>query len=214
MDTSSQDDVRLTPALIWQVYKVPIILGFLSLLCIALSISILIKSYQVDKPIQFSSDALEQATVAGILTSEFLTVDIEGAVSKPGVYELPFGSRVEDAITAAGGFSTDADLAMIAKVLNRAAKVSDGAKLFIPRVSDRTVVRDESVAVEADVPVNSGMVSLNGASQSELEALNGIGPATAKKIIAGRPYQTLEEVVSKKAMSQSLFTKLKDQLSL
>lgn len=212
--TEEQSSESGSAVLIWQVYKIPIILGSLSLLCIALSVTIFIKSYQVSEPITFSSDTPEQATVAGVAASNSLMIDIEGAVVNPGVYQLPFGSRVEDAIVAAGGFSRYADADAIARVLNRAAKLSDGAKLFIPRISDRPVGQETSVMAESGATVNSGMVSLNSASQSELEALSGVGPATAKKIIAGRPYQTLDEVVHKKAMSQMLFTKLKDQLSL
>lgn len=200
MDTSA--------VFVWRVYKVPIVLGAVSLLCIALSIILFIKSYQSSTPITFSSDTPTEATVAGSFAQNTLMIDIEGAVEKPGVYQLPMGSRVEDAIAQAGGFSSDADMDMIAKVLNRAAKLSDGAKLFIPVFSQNS---PQSLSAPSS---HSSLININSSSQSDLEALTGIGPATAKKIIAGRPYQTLEELVSKKAMSQSLMTKLKDQLTL
>lgn len=168
-------------------------MGFVSLFCITISLTLLFKSYQSAAPIEFS-----EATVAGVLSG--ITIDIEGAVNHPGVYELPLGARVEDAIVAAGGFSSDADEDAIGKTVNRAVKISDGAKLYIPKTGQTTAV--------------SGNISINASSQSELESLSGVGPATAKKIMGGRPYQTLEELVSKKAIGQALFDKIKDQLSL
>lgn len=184
------------PAAIWKAYKIPIILGSISLLCIAISLTLLIKFYQSADPIEFS----QEASPSEIL----LAVDIEGAVINPGVYQLPAGARVEDAIAVAGGLSDEADEERIAGSINRAAKLSDGAKLYIPKKGD------------AASPVGDlgNLLNINSASASDLEALPGIGLVTAKKIIDGRPYQTLEELVSKKAISQSLFEKLKEQLSL
>ena len=196
---------------IWQTYKIPILLGGVSLLCIALSLVLLLKSHQASAPIEFSSDI--EATVAGVMAQ--LTVDIEGAVVVPGVYQLPMGSRVEDAITAAGGLSNEADAARIAGSINRAAKLSDGAKLYMPKKGDGE--GGTSLSSSANMGSSTAfdnLVNVNAASQSRLEELMGVGPVTAKKIIDNRPYQTLEELVSKKAMSQSLLNKLKDQLTL
>lgn len=183
-------------------FKVPIVLGAVSLFFIILSISILIKSFQPTTPIEFHSDELE-STVSGTTTR--VTVDVEGAVVRPGVYQLPGGARVEDAIAAAGGLTRDADTEVLAKTINRAAKVVDGGKIYIP------VLSSSPLSTLGDL---GNLVSVNSGSQSDLESLSGIGPVTAQKIIAGRPYQTLSELVAKKAMSQSLFDKLKDQLAL
>ena len=185
------------------MYTIPIVLGAVSLLFIALSLTILVKSAHVAEPIRFTSDESE-ASVAGVLSQ--VTVDIEGAVVHPGVYHLPQGSRVEDAITAAGGLAPEANIEALAASLNRAAKVVDGGKIYIPILSSSSSLSPQSPA--------SPLVSVNFASQSDLESLAGVGPVTAQKIIAGRPYQTLFELVTKKAMSQSLFDKLKDELTL
>ncbi len=208
---STQGEAALTPVRIWQNFKIPITLGSVSLLLIVLSITLLIKSYQSSAPIQFSSDQSE-ATIAGVFAS--LTVDIEGAVVNPGVYQLPTGSRVEEAITAAGGFSSDADEEAIARQLNRAAKLSDGAKLYIPQKGSGLKEDQGQTPLGVLGHEVSAQVSVNAASQAQLEALAGIGPVTAKKIIDGRPYMTLEELVTRKAMSQTLFNKLKEQLTL
>jgi competence protein ComEA len=183
-----------------RTYKIPILLGGVSVLAIIVSIVLLVKSNQTAAtPIQFSSDIPEASS------SATLTVDVEGAVVHPGVYTLPVGSRVEDVITAAGGLESDADEELFAKTMNRAMKLVDGGKIYVPSFSSSGLGSVSSLG---------NLVSVNTASQSELEALPGIGPVTAKKIIANRPYQTLEELVAKKAVGTALFGKIKDTLSL
>lgn len=194
--------------LIWNDYKFPIILGSVSLFFISISIILLIKTTQIATPIEFS----EGASVSGI-TAGSITIDIEGAVVHPGVYSMPMGSRVEDSITKAGGLTDTADRARIEKTINRAAKLSDGAKLYFPSEGELPNVPKQGEALDT-LSSGAGPTNINAASQHELEALPGIGPVTAKKIIDNRPYQTLEELVSKKAMGQSLFEKLKSQISL
>ena len=186
---------------VWQEYKIPIILGSVSLFLILLSITLLIKSYQTTTPIQFSSDNPE-ASVAGVLSE--IIGDVQGAVVNPGVYRLPNGARVEEAIIAAGGLNNQADTERIATTINRAAKLSDGSKLYIPLQGDSL----------KGISSQSGVVSVNTSTQAELEALPGVGPVIAKKIIDGRPYMNIEELLSKKVLGQSLFNKLKEQLTL
>ena len=185
-----------------QTYKIPILLGVSSIALIILSVILLVKSTQTASPIVFS----EEASVAGILSSS-IHIDIEGAVINPGVYTLPAGSRVEDAIVAAGGLTGEADEERIALTLNRAAKLVDGAKLYVPKTG-------EEIQTSHNLESLSPLININLASQSELEALPGVGPVTAQKIISGRPYQILDELVSKKAVGQSLFEKIKPQLAL
>lgn len=191
---------------IWKEYKIPLLLGGTSFVLIAISIILLVKSTQTATPIEFSS----QATVSGVTTGTIM-VDIEGAVEHPGVFVMPMGARVEDAIGKAGGLTEMADGERIEKTINRASKLSDGAKLYIPKIGD---VIDTTSQDSSDSQVSTTLVSINAASQRELEELSGVGPVTATKIITNRPYHTLEELVTKKAMGQSLFTKLRDRLSL
>lgn len=191
---------------LFQTYKIPILLGISSIVLIAISLILLVKSVQITTPIVFS----EEASVAGILSST-IHIDIEGAVVNPGLYELPGRSRVEDAIVAAGGLTGEADEERIALTLNRAAKLVDGGKIYIPIKGESSTLYDVSVNSSGSL---ERLVNINFASQSELEALPGVGPVTAQKIIAGRPYQTLDELVAKKAVGQSLFEKIKPQLAL
>lgn len=190
-----------------QLYKLPIVLGGLSLLTIVISIILLVKSTQSAAPIQFSDT--QNASPSGVLGTSTIKVDIEGAIIHPGLYSVPEGSRVEDVLAAAGGLAKDVDEIQFAKTINRAMKLVDGGKLYIPSVTDASV---PGASVQSDQ--NGGLISINSATESQLDGLPGVGPVTAQKIIANRPYQTLEELVSKKSVGSALFEKIKNQLSL
>lgn len=142
-----------------------------------------------------------EVQILSATASAELTVDVGGEVTRPGVYRLAAGSRVEEAIEAAGGVTETADIDYIDKYLNRAAKLADGQKIYIP---------DKS----AEKPAESGRVNINSAGQGELEGLPGIGPATAGKIVAGRPYQNVSELVEKKIVGQKVFDQIKDNISV
>jgi competence protein ComEA len=137
-----------------------------------------------------------------------IVVDVGGAVNSPGLYKLSGDARVANAISAAGGMTVDAD----SKQVNLAAKVGDGQKVYIQKVGESVVVVGTSVSQVAGVSV-SGLVNINSASAAELDTLPGIGPVTAAKIIASRPYTSLNDLVLKKAVSSSVFEKIKDKIS-
>ena len=160
-----------------------------------------------------------QATTSGQISGE-ITVEIAGEVLSPGVYKLPRESRVDDLLVAAGGFSADADRGWTDKYLNRAAKLTDGQKVYIPPANQQI---DESSAkssggyktVSSDFSSDrNNLVNINTASSAELDSLPGIGPVYAQNIIEHRPYSTSEELVSKVAIKQSLYDKIKDKISV
>ena len=132
-----------------------------------------------------------------------IVVDIEGAVEKPGVYEMDFGARIDEALLVAGGVTTDADTKWIEMNLNRAGKLTDGMKIFIPDKTNAT-----------NTTYKSDKININTASQGELEGLPGIGPVTAVKIISGRLYGNTDELLSKKIVGQKVFDQIKDLISL
>jgi competence protein ComEA len=154
------------------------------------------------------------------LASKEMTIDISGQVQKPGVYKLPDGSRVEDLLIAAGGFSKNADREWCDKYLNRAARLTDGQKIYIPAVGEQSAVPSaKNSGVDQTISANfpgqgSGLVNINTASAKELDSLPGIGPVYAQNIIEHRPYSTLEELVSKGAIKQSLYEKIKNLISI
>lgn len=127
-----------------------------------------------------------------------LVVDVQGAVKRPGVVLLPPGSRVADALRAAGGYSRHADLNAAATALNLAAPLTDGAQLYVPVVG---VAAGPSGGATGGGGTGTGfgLVNLNTATPEELEALPGIGPVTVQKIVAARtqqPLRSLEEMVA------------------
>lgn len=144
---------------------------------------------------------------------KLISVDVSGAVVNPGVYQLIDGSRIEDAVEAGGGFVPDANKEYISKSLNMAQKLSDGSKVYVPFEGEQGAVKN-IWEVGSDSSQVNGKVNINNATQAELEALSGIGPVTASKIISDRPYQTVEELLNKKVVSKGVFDKIKDQLVL
>lgn len=148
------------------------------------------------------------------LVSSQITVDVSGAVVSPGVYELEAEARIEDAIKAAGGLSEQASGEYVSKSLNLAQKISDGVKIYIPYQGDPTSPNGYAGQGKIAGVNTSGMVNINTGTQAELEALPGIGPVTASKIISGRPYLKVEDLLSQKIVPKATFEKIKDSLQI
>lgn len=129
-----------------------------------------------------------------------LVVDVQGGVAEPGVRELPSGSRVADAIAAAGGYGTDADLAAAAVTINLAQVLADGEQIRVPRVGDAPAGNPATSSAPSTGGGDGGLVNLNTATPEELEALPGIGPVTVQKIVAARqeqPFASLDDAVQR-----------------
>jgi competence protein ComEA len=142
-----------------------------------------------------------------------IVVDVEGAVVRPGLHRLPFGSRVGDAIAIAGGYSPQVDIDAAAALLNLAESLVDGAKVHVPArgeaVSATTPAREPGAAGPAGA---SGLIDINTATSEQLDTLPGIGPVTAAKIIAAReeaPFASVDELLSREVVGSSTFEKLR-----
>jgi competence protein ComEA len=146
-------------------------------------------------------------TTSKTSTSGVYKVDVSGAVEKPAVYSLSASSRVEDAVTAAGGFSPDVNKAYISKTLNLSQKITDGQKIYIPFEGDddQTSLSGQSI---------SSKTNINSASEAELDSLPGVGPATAQKIISGRPYSDIADLTSKKIVTKSIYNKIQSLIEI
>jgi competence protein ComEA len=107
-----------------------------------------------------------------------VTVDVAGAVRKPGVYRLASGARVEDALQRAGGATRRADLSQV----NRAAKLEDGRQVLVP-VRAPAVTTGGGGAVTGNAAAPAAPINLNTATLEQLDTLDGVGPATAQKIL-------------------------------
>lgn len=147
-------------------------------------------------------------------TMALIYVQVAGAVQKPGVYEVPAGSRVFEVLKRAGGATTEAD----EQALSLAAPLQDGARVYVPR-------RGEEIAPPPVAPGGTGAagpgtssspaapVSLSNASQTELETLPGIGPRTAERIIAYReqngPFGSVEELEEVSGIGPAILERLR-----
>lgn len=192
MDPSLSDKI--------EKFKWPIGLSFLGLILI---VGGMFTSGLNQKPQEFPKESLVSNS------AKVISVDVSGAVVKPGVYRLKEGDRIEEAIKQAGGFVENVNKEYIAKHLNMAQKLIDGTKIYVP------LAGEEGIAAGAANSSGNQVirVNINSASQAELEALSGIGAATAGNIISGRPYEKVEDLLSRKIIKgKNTFDKLKDSL--
>jgi competence protein ComEA len=122
----------------------------------------------------------ESSSSAGLSVADGggeMVIDVSGAVHRPGVYRMPGGARVIDAIRRAGGAAAGAEL----EAINRAARLADGQQVVVPSRG--------SAAVSATVPGAGGPIGLGSATPEQLETIDGIGPVTAQKIVEYRDQQ-------------------------
>lgn len=145
---------------------------------------------------------------------QLVKASITGAVGKPGVYELADGSVNQDLINLAGGFTRNADLIFVSKEINLAATVKNNSQLYIPQINEQTLLKSTSQSTSPTSPATSSKININSAPKSKLEELPGIGSATADKIIAGRPYATIEDLDKVSGIGESTLEKLKDLIEV
>jgi len=197
-------------------YRYPLIFVLLGALLITLGLFFLRKGTSDN----FQGVEVLESGLDGLSDDSNVVVEVSGAVEKPGVYSLEKNSRIEDALISAGGISADANRDWMEKALNRAAKIVDGQKIYIPKEDEQsnTLSANNSGGVQSgssnfSVP-GEGLVNINTASQKELESLGGIGPVYGSNIIEHRPYSSLQELVSKGAIKQYVLEKIKDSISV
>lgn len=141
-------------------------------------------------------------------------VDVDGAVVRPGVYRLKDGARVSQAIDAAGGLTAEADVTG----LNRASKITDGQKIYVPTVGEQqaaaAVGGADSAAVASGAGSSSGLVNINTASAAELQTLSGIGPSMAQSIIDERTqngaFVSVDDLMRVSGIGEKKLAKIKD----
>lgn len=193
--------------------KYPVLLALVGLIFILIGVFITILKDNSEKGV-----ILEEAvsTSATVTSGKQVIVDVSGSVLHPGVYLLKGEARIQDALIEAGGLSENADRNYISKNINLAAKVADGAKIYIPRIGEgitsttRSTSSGQAGSVVGDV---SGLININTASGAELDPLPGIGPKTAQKIIDGRPYNSIEDLFNKKIVGSKVYGDIKDKIT-
>ena len=143
----------------------------------------------------------EPVTLLPTATPGFLTVYISGAVATPGVFTLPDGSRVDDAVRAAGGSLPGAELNNI----NLATQLTDGQQINIPGIVDTS-------------HVNVGRVNINTATVEDLNSLPGIGPTTAQAILDYRlqngPFQVIQDIQNVPGIGPATYALIQDYINV
>lgn len=139
---------------------------------------------------------------------DFILVHVSGYVKKAGLVKLESGSRINDAIEAAGGLSNNADLTNI----NLAYILEDGEKIYIPK-------KGEEIANSLiNISTTSSKININKATQSELETLPGVGPSTALKIINYREkngkFSKIEDIKNISGVGDAKYENMKDYISV
>jgi competence protein ComEA len=145
-------------------------------------------------------------------TERPIVIHVTGAVPRPGVYALPRGARVQDAISAAGGFLAEADKSFI----NLARALEDGEKLDIPYIEGASPII--ATPGEEIVAATTELIDINTAAQFELETLPGIGPTIAARIIQYReengPFLSIEDIVNVPGIGPVLFERIRDFITV
>ena len=150
-----------------------------------------------------------------------LCIHVAGEVGSPGMYELPQGARVSDAVNAAGGMTEAADQLSV----NLARPVSDGEQIVVhskvetsAQTSSLDAVQSVAPAASSQSPALQGKVNINTASASELTSLDGVGEATAAKIIAYRQtngsFSSIEEIKNVSGIGDKKFEAIKDSITV
>ena len=143
-----------------------------------------------------------------------VTIDVGGEVINPGVYSLVKESRVNDALVAAGGLAVNADRDWVEKNLNKAEKLVDGQKIYIPKIGGKVEINN----VLGESVTKTKIVRINTATLEQLDTLSGIGPSIAQKIIDYRTqnggFKNVEELKLVSGIGDKLFEKIKNEIAL
>ncbi len=177
-----------------------------------------------------SETAEETSAAAEPDEPKTLFIHVCGAVVSPGVYELAEGSRVYEAVDAAGGFAEDA----CENFVNLAQTVADGQRLYIPTMEE-VETDDEDLSVEiglsdglsdttqsasagSETGAATGLVNINTASEAELCTLTGIGATRAQAIIAYREangsFSSIEDIMNVSGIKEATYEKIKDEITV
>lgn len=189
-------------------YKLPLILSLLGLIFIGVGLLVVERFPSEESKMEVISP--QGNLLKPLVLSESrqkIVTEIAGAVLKPGVYELTTENRVNDLLILGGGLSSQADRDWVAKNINLAQKLNDGVKVYIPNQNEK---RQEGEVKEIGL---TEKININTASLDQLDTLWGVGEVTARQIIEGRPYGSIEDLANKGVVKSSVWMKIKDKIS-
>lgn len=186
-------------------YKTELLLGAIA--CTAALISIIV---------YVKNNTLSTANEDIIFSKEKnIMVEVAGAVRNPGVYEATTTARLKDVLHLAGGLTNQADKEYFDRNFNLARIVSDQEKIYIPSTEETTTDKylENKQTLGISTPDND-KININRASLAQLDSLPGVGPTTAAKIIQNRPYNSIEELLTKKVVKKNVYEQVKNSLKI
>jgi len=209
-------------------YRLEIFLLFLAFIITIISIILFQNSQSTEtNPVEEIESSYKQEN----LSSKKIFIDIAGAVNNPGVYESTPEARLKDILILAGGLSDQADKIFFQRNFNLARIVTDQEKIYVPStwevnsgifiqnsrtldyISQQIINQTENIIQDRYQNINE-KININQSNIEDLDTLPGVGKITAQKIINNRPYQKIEDLLTKKIVNKSTFEKIKDLISL
>lgn len=146
-----------------------------------------------------------------VVEQDLITVDVKGAVKSPGIYDLPVGSRINDAVQKAGGLTDNAD----SKSINLAQRISDEALVYVPTKEE---VTSQEAHSNASTTKENKKVNLNKASLEELKQVKGLGAKRAQDIIDHREsngkFKSVDELKKVSGIGAKTIEKLKEYVTV
>ena len=198
--------------------RVPLpVLACIVVACIVLVVLALVRFVPTEtsasQDFEAPAQAEEQAASEQDSDVRQVGVDVEGAVASPGLYLVSADARVNDAVAAAGGMTSDADRQRV----NLAQKVEDGMQVYVPSREEApaaTGTTTTGAGQASSSGVSKGKVNLNTASAEELQTLSGIGPSLSQRIIdyrqANGPFKSVDDLRKVSGIGDTRFKSLKD----
>ena len=187
-----------------------LVLGFL-LVILGIGMNFKDKFLVESEKLKVESKNISPAVKNDVQVNIEVVIDISGEVIKPGVYRLKNGSRIDDVLIMAGGLNAKADRDWVEKNLNRAEKIYDGQKIYIPNELESEKLNVESLS-------SNKVIRLNSATVEELDKLDGIGPSIAQRIIDYRTenggFKSVEEIKLVPGIGDKMFEKIKNEIQL
>jgi competence protein ComEA len=175
---------------------------------VVVSIGVLV-ARRPEPPRLLVQQAATRPAVSPQVTS-LVVIHLSGEVIAPGIYRLPAGARIDDALKAAGGPTSEGDVHRI----NLAARLADGQQIVVPKRIDPVFA---ALAAASPSPA-PGRVNVNMASVPELDRLPGVGPVTAQRIVAYReqhgPFSNIEQLRDAKLVNGATFEKIKELIGI
>ena len=186
-------------------YRAPLLIALLGIAALGL-IFFLLRQRESPPPLELKVGASADSEVM---------VHVAGAVAVPGVYALHEGDRVVDAVEAAGGPSSDADLV----ALNLARRIQDEDQVVVPRIGEPAPVSQVASAQAGPdgLPASGALIDINTASADVLDSLPGIGEVYSQRIVDSRtaegPFQGTEDLVARQLIPRATYEKIKNLIT-